>query len=59
MAKPDPTIEDLAAMARALGLEFTRERLAAVLPEVRWLWAQAERLRELPLDSSPAPPAGT
>ena len=59
MPERELTIEDLAAMARAQGLEFTRERLAAALPEVRWLWAQAERLRGLPLDGPTAPPSGT
>ncbi len=46
----EPTIEDLAAMARARGLEFTIERLEAVLPDVRRLWAQARELRAVPLD---------
>ena len=57
MTEHEPTIEDLEAMAQAFGLEFTPERFAAVLPEVRWLWARAARLRELPLDE-PAAPSG-
>jgi hypothetical protein len=53
MLEREPTIEDLAAMSRALGLGFTGVRLEAVLPEVRRLWAQAEELRALPLDELP------
>ena len=54
MFEREPTSEDLAAMARALGLEFSRERLEVVLPEVRRLWAQAQQLGELPLEDPPA-----
>jgi Asp-tRNA(Asn)/Glu-tRNA(Gln) amidotransferase C subunit len=54
MSEPEPTSEDLAALARALGLGFSRERLEAVLPEMRRLWVLAEQLEELPLDDAPA-----
>jgi len=56
MFEREPTSEDLEALARALGLAFSPERLAAVLPEVRGLWAQAVRLGELPLDEAPPAP---
>lgn len=54
MFEREPTIEDVAAIARALGLDFSRDRLAAALPEVRRLWAQAKQLGALPLDEAPA-----
>jgi hypothetical protein len=54
MFEREPTSEDLAAMARALGLDFSPERLEVVLPEVRRLWAQARQLGGLPLDDPPA-----
>ena len=53
MFEREPTIEDLAAFARTLGLDFSRKRLEAVLPEVRRLWAQARQLDRLPLDPPP------
>jgi len=56
MFEREPTSEDLAALARALGLAFSPERLAAALPEVRRLWAAAGRLAELPLDEAPPAP---
>jgi len=60
MFEREPTSEDLAAIARALGLDFSRERLAAVLPGVRWLRDQADQLGKLPLDEAPAAdPPGT
>ncbi len=54
MFEREPTSEDLATLARALGLDFAPERLAAALPEVRRLWAQASQLAALPLDEPPA-----
>jgi len=56
MFERERTSEDLEALARALGLAFSPERLAVVLPEVRRLWAQAVRLSELPLDEGPPAP---
>ena len=53
MFEREPTSEDVAAMARALGLGFSRARLEVVLPEVRRLWAQAQQLGELPLEDPP------
>ena len=57
MFEREPTSEDLAAMARVLGLDFSRERLDVVLPEVRRMWVQAHQLGALPLDEPPAPGA--
>jgi hypothetical protein len=57
MFEREPTSEELAAMARALGLDFSGERLAIVLPEVRRLWAYTRELGALPLDEAPAPGA--
>jgi len=54
MFEREPTSDDLAMLARALGLDFSGERLAIVLPEVRRLWAQAQQLGALPLDDPPA-----
>ena len=45
------TLDDLESMARAMGLDLSRDRLAAILSEVQRLWEQARRLRELPLES--------
>ena len=59
MFEHEPTQEDLVAIAHALGLAISAERLAAALPEVRRLWAMAEQLGTLPLDDAPgADPAG-
>ena len=52
MFEHEPTQEDLVAIAHALGLAISRERLAAALPEVRRLWAMAEQLGTLPLDDA-------
>jgi len=48
------TEEDLARVAAALELPLTRDRIRAVLPEVRRLLEAARRLRDLPVD--PAAP---
>ena len=53
MPERELSLEDLAALARLLGLDFTPARLEAVLPEVRRLRAQAEQLGALPLDEAP------
>lgn len=50
-AMSEPTINDLANLARALGVEMSGQRLADVLPEVRRIWAHARRLRELLADA--------
>ncbi len=46
-----PSIEELTAIARALALDLSPERLQVLLPEVQRLWEAARRLRELPLES--------
>jgi len=43
----------LEVLARAHGYEFSRERLAAVLPEVRRLRAMLRHLRALAPDDEP------
>ncbi len=47
------TLEELQVLARARGYEFSTDRLAAILPEVRRLRVLAQRLRMLPLDDEP------
>lgn len=46
----DLTLEALDTWSRAHGYGFSRERLAAVLPEVRRLREAIKRLQALPLD---------
>ena len=57
MFEREPTSADLLVLARALGLDLSRERIETVLPEVRRIWAQARQLDALPLDEAPAPSA--
>jgi hypothetical protein len=57
MFEREPTSADLLVLAGALGLDFSTERLEAVLPEVRRIWAQTQQLGALPLDEAPAPGA--
>ncbi len=52
----DFTLEALDIVSRAHGYGFSRERLAAVLPEVHRLRELIRRLQALPLDEeSPVP----
>jgi len=55
-SRDDPetlTRDQLQAVARTRGCEFSPDRLTAVLPGVRRLQALAGRLRMLPLDDLP------
>lgn len=43
----DPSLQELAELARSLGLSWSQDRLEAVLPEVQRVRGHARRLREL------------
>lgn len=49
----DLTLDALETLARARGYDFPRDRLLAVLPEVRRLHELIRRLQALPLDEEP------
>ena len=53
MPERELSLEELAALARARGLDWPPERLAAVLPEVRALLALQARLPDLPDGEAP------